>query len=194
MRVAANSGSTTTRAADRKDTRGPYDGGMATCPQCRKALAEVETPAGPALGCDGCGHVWLDARCLEALQATAERHYTADDVRLLRAESKARKRAALQRPVVYCRCPSCGNQMLRRTFGEVSFLLVHYCAAHGFWISREELEGIASYISRGGEILEMANVTEKLEERLRCMESKNRRLEKRADSGGVGFIPAIFPF
>ncbi len=124
-------------------------------------------------------------------QATAERHYTADDVRLLRAESKARKRAALQRPVVYCSCPACGNQMLRRTFGEMSFLLVHYCAAHGFWIHREELEGIASYVSRGGEILEMANVTEKLEERLRWMESK---IGERADSGGVSFIPGIFPF
>ncbi|MHC4731945.1 MAG: hypothetical protein ACYS6Z_15330, partial [Planctomycetota bacterium] len=149
---------------------------MATCLQCTKALAEVETPAGPALGCDECAHVWLEAHRLEALQASAERRYTADDVRSLRAESKARKHAALQRPVVYCSCPACGNQMLRRTFGEVSFLLVHYCAAHGFWIHREELDGIASYVSRGGEILEMTNVTEKLEERLRDLESENRRL------------------
>ena len=170
-------------------------GDMATCPQCRKDLAEVETPAGPALGCDGCAHVWLEANRLEALQASAERSYTPDDVHSLRAESKARKRAALQRPVVYCRCPACGNQMLRRTFGEVSFLLVHFCAAHGFWIHREELEGIASYVSRGGEILEMTNATARLEERLRDLESDNRRLAKRAaESRGGAFIPLILPF
>lgn len=170
-------------------------GEMATCPQCRKTLAEVETPAGPALGCDGCAHVWLDAQRLEDLQASAERHYTADDVRTLRAESKSRKQTALQRPVVYCSCPACGSQMLRRTFGEVSFLLVHYCAAHGYWIHRDELAGIAAYVSRGGEILEMENAKEKLEERLRWLESENRLLEKRAaEGGGPPFIPLIFPF
>ena len=40
----------------------------------------------------------------------------------------------------------------------------------------------------------MANLTEKLEERLRCSERENRRLGERADSGGVTFIPLFFPF
>ena len=163
---------------------------LATCPQCETNLAKVETPAGPALGCHGCGHVWLDAHSLEALQKTAERRYRADDVRRLREECKARMRAALERPVVYCRCPGCGNQMLRRTFGERSFLLVHFCAAHGYWIHRDELEGILAYVTRGGELLEMESVAEKLQERLRDLES-----EKRAASGsGPTFIPMIFPF
>jgi Zn-finger nucleic acid-binding protein len=164
---------------------------MATCPQCKRPLAEVETPAGPALGCDGCAHVWLDARSLEALQTTAERRYTADDVRRLREECKARKQAALQRPVAYCNCPSCGNQMLRRTFGERSFLLVHYCAAHGYWIHRDELEGIVAYVTCGGELLEMEHVTEELEERLRDVENRLRDVENR---GGSTFVPLIFPF
>ena len=170
-------------------------GDMATCPQCSKALAEVETPAGPALGCDGCAHVWLEAHRLDALQASTERHYTADDVRALRDESEARKQSALKRPVVYCSCPACGSQMLRRTFGDVSFLLVHYCAAHGYWIHRDELAAIAAYVSRGGEILELEHVKEQLEERLRGLESRTRLLERRAaESGHAPIVPRIFPF
>lgn len=170
-------------------------GAMATCPQCRRDLAQVEIPAGTARGCDGCAHVWLDAPALEALQATAERRYTAADVRRLREECEARQRAALQRPVVYCNCPGCGNQMLRRTFGARSFLLVHFCAAHGYWIHRDELEGILAYVTRGGELLEMENVAARLEERLRDLESNVRDLERRAASGsGIAFIPLMFPF
>jgi Zn-finger nucleic acid-binding protein len=164
---------------------------MAICPQCRRNLTEVETPAGAALGCGGCAHVWLDTRSLEALRATALRHYRPDDVRALREESEARKRAALQRPVVYCRCPACGKQMHRRTFGEVSFLLLHHCVAHGYWIHRDELEGIAAYVTRGGEILEMRHVLDELEERVSRVESENRRLGERA---GPTFVPLILPF
>lgn len=168
-------------------------GAMATCPQCRRSLSQVETPAGAALGCAGCDHVWLDAHKLEAMQKTAERRYTANDVRLLGEECEARKQAALQRPVVYCKCPACGNQMLRRTFGERSFLLVHFCAAHGYWIHRDELEGIFAYVTRGGELLEMESVTARLEERLRDLESDVRVLERRAAGGrGPTFIPLPF--
>ena len=113
-------------------------------------------------------------------------------MRALRAESKARKTHALERKVVYCRCPACDSQMLRRTFGETSYLLVHYCATHGFWIHRDELEAIASFVARGGEILEMAHATEQLAERVRRLENQTRSLEQRSDGGGVAFVP--FPF
>jgi hypothetical protein len=96
--------------------------------------------------------------------------------------------------VVAVSLKNCGNQMLRRTFGEVSFLLVHYCAAHGYWIHEGELKGIASYIERGGEILELEQATELLEERTRRLENENRRLEDRARSASGGFTPLIFPF
>jgi len=170
---------------------------MAVCPQCQRSLAEIETPAGAALGCDGCAHVWIDAHSLEVLQMTSERRYTADDVRLLSEECKARRRSALERPVTYCKCPGCGKQMLRRTFGVRSFLLVNFCAADGYWIHRDELAGIHSYVTRGGELLEMKDLTENLEKRLRDLESDVRILKEKKrrgyDSGGFAFVPIVMP-
>jgi hypothetical protein len=130
---------------------------------------------------------------LEALQAGLERRYTPDDVRALRDESEARKRAALERPVVYCRCPACGNPMLRRTFGTRSFLLVHFCAAHGYWIHGDDLDGVVDYIARGGEVLEMADTAERLAARVRELERQNRTLEHRARTASAA-IPLLFPF
>jgi len=170
-----------------------YHGCVLACLQCQRNLVATDTLAGPVPGCAACGHRWLSAAQLAALQAGVERRYTPDDVRALRDESKARKRAALQRPVVYCRCPTCGNQMLRRTFGEVSFLLVHFCAAHGYWIHGDDLDGVVDYIARGGEVLEMANATERLALRIRDLERQNRTLEDRARIAGA-FIPLAFPF
>ena len=161
---------------------------MATCPQCDQELAATDTLIGPVPGCDGCGHLWLGAEQLRTLQATAPRSYVPDDVKLLRAECAARKDAAFQRPIVYFRCPGCDNQMLRRNFGAMSYLLLHYCADHGYWIHRDELEGIASYLARGGELLEMEKAQEMLEERLRRLEAKGFRVAEEGDSGG-GFIP-----
>ena len=161
--------------------------GAATCPQCNQRLAQADTPAGPALGCDGCNHRWLDADRLEHLQATTERRYTPDDVDALRGESKSRKEAATKRPVIYVRCPGCDKPMLRRTFGETSYLLVNYCADHGFWIHEDELAGIVRYIERGGEILDLRATRDALEQRVRDLD---RRIGKeKGGAGDAGYTP-----
>ncbi|MHC4938912.1 MAG: hypothetical protein ACYTHK_08090 [Planctomycetota bacterium] len=165
---------------------------MAMCGRCRKALGEFETPLGPVSGCPGCGHLWIGADRLKEFQETAERRYTPQTVRALRREGKERKRAALQREVVYHDCPACGNQLLRRTFGELSFLLVHYCAQHGYWIHRDELDGIVDYIERGGEVLEMRHTIETLEQEVRDTQHRNRELERRTQDGGA--VSFYFPF
>lgn len=161
----------------------------ATCPQCNHRLAQVDSPAGPVLGCETCDHRWLDIDGLESLQSTTTRNYTPEDVEALHTESKSRKEAALERPVVYMTCPACDNQMLRRTFGEVSFLLIHYCANHGYWIHGDELDAIVDYIKRGGEILEYRAEQEKLKLRLGDLERETRDLEQQKNSAGISFIP-----
>lgn len=142
-------------------------------------------------GCSRCGHRLLEHDALEGLQQSAQRSYTPEDVRALKAECKERKRATVERPVVYLDCPGCGNQLLRRTFGQSSFLLVHYCATHGYWIHKDELEGIAAYLQRGGELLEMEALQSDLAQRLRHIESKNRDLEQSA-AQEQSYVPVVF--
>ncbi|MHC4409738.1 MAG: hypothetical protein ACYS0F_12130 [Planctomycetota bacterium] len=165
---------------------------MAMCARCRKTLQECESPIGKVPGCEACGHLWIGAGRLQEFQETAERRYTPETVGALRAEGQKRKQAALKREIVYCNCPECGNQLLRRTFGEMSFLLVHYCAAHGYWIHRDELDGIVDYVKRGGEVLEMRNEIETLEQQSREAQHRTRELERKAQSGGGG-APFLFP-
>ena len=161
---------------------------MASCPQCATKLAETPTPAGPAPGCEGCHHLWIGAGQLRTLQANTPRRYLPGDIDLLRAESATRKEAAFRRTIAYLRCPGCEKRMLRRTFGTMSYLLLHYCADHGYWIHRDELEGIAAYLARGGEVLEMARTQERLRERIRHLEAQGRRAEDHGD-GGSSFVP-----
>ena len=160
---------------------------MAACPQCNRELSKTDSPAGPLPGCDGCGHLWLDATSLDTFRGTVPRRYVSEDLDLLRAESAARQAAAFHRPIVYLRCPGCQKRMLRRTFGEVSYLLMHYCVDHGYWIHRDELEAIATYIARGGEVLESRATRERLEERIRHLEAQGRRGSEQG--GGDGFVP-----
>jgi len=161
------------------------------CRTCNRPLTEFVSPAGAVPGCSPCGHRLLEHTALEELQRSVQRHYTPDDVRELRAECKERKRATAERRVVYLDCPGCGNQLLRRTFGQLSFLLVNYCATHGYWIHKDELDGIAAYLERGGELLEMEAVQSDLAQSLRHLEGKNRDLEKTA-AQAQAFIPLMF--
>jgi len=166
-----------------------YTRGMPRCRECAKGLEERETAVGRAPACPGCDHVHVEAERIENLRETAERRYTPADVRALRAEGQERKKAALERAVVYRRCPACGNQLLRRTYGELSFLLVHYCAAHGYWIHAGELAGMLDYVERGGEVLELQHAIEGHEEEHRKLKLDNRELERRAAAGGVVMVP-----
>jgi len=156
------------------------------CSACSRPLAEIETPAGPAPGCEGCGHVLLAAPRFEQWLGTLERRYKPADVEALRDECKERRRAILQRPVRYLGCPGCERQLLRRSFGEVSSLLVHFCADHGYWIHRDELAGIADYVARGGEILDLRHAAERLAEQLDGARHDAREAERRGND--LGFL------
>ena len=128
---------------------------------------------------------------LEDFQEAAQRNYAPQDVRDLKAEAQERKKAAVERKVVYLDCPGCDHKLLRRTFGSCSFFLVNYCAQHGYWIHADELAGVVDYIQRGGEVLEMRNDLRELEERTRQLSRENSQLEKNAQ--GAGIVPIIIP-
>jgi predicted RNA-binding Zn-ribbon protein involved in translation (DUF1610 family) len=161
------------------------------CRSCNQTLTEVDSPAGRVPGCTSCNHRLLDHVALEDLQRGVRRIYTPVEVRLLEDECKERKRDAVERAVVYLDCPGCGNQLLRRTFGRLSFLLVHFCATHGYWIYENELAGIADYLERGGELLELEHARQEIEEQLRDAHAKHREL-RQAAANSQAFVPLLF--
>ncbi len=167
---------------------------MPTCPQCHANLIETDTPAGPAPACKDCGHLFVTADQLDEMQARIERRYTPDDVQALHDECGARKRAAVDRPVVYVRCPECQEPMARRTFGRASFVLVHVCTSHGSWLHGDALNDIADYIRRGGELIEWRHAHERLEDQLEQAERGRSRAEQRAHAAGDGTSSMIGMF
>jgi len=52
--------------------------------------------------------------------------------------------------VAYRKCPICGDLMQRKNFGKRSGVIVDWCGEHGVWLDADELESIATFISRGG--------------------------------------------
>lgn len=159
---------------------------MPSCPTCKHALEARETLVGMTPFCARCEHAWIPAALLEEFDETAQRTYTPADLENLRTECDERKRASIERKVAYYDCPGCSNKLLRRTYGNCSFLLVHYCAKHGYWIHVDSLAGIVDYIERGGEILEMKYDVHLLEDQKRQLQRENASIQMRTGHSGSG--------
>jgi len=167
---------------------------MAVCPRCKRALTPGETALGPAPVCPSCDHAWIAPEQIEAFQDSAERRYRGDELDALRKEALARRQTMLDSDIVYCDCPGCARRMLRRTYGETSFLLVHYCAAHGYWIGAEQIRGIVDWVRRGGEVLELRRRIEHYEEETRRLRIDLKGAELRAYQGDGGAVVPFMPF
>ncbi|MEM8883148.1 MAG: hypothetical protein AAGD14_03675 [Planctomycetota bacterium] len=136
------------------------------CPHCSLALTDADTAAGPRPHCSRCDHVYLPRGELDAILAETPRSYAPRDLETLAETCKERHQAALARPVVYCRCPECGEPMRRSNYGLVSFVLMHSCLDHGTWIARDDLGLLIEFVRGGGEVLELRAQKAQLEERL----------------------------
>ena len=165
---------------------------MASCPTCRKPLAIGPTPLGDNPVCASCEFVWVTEPAMEEFQASTKREYLPSDLERLKADIEARKAAIFDEKVTYYSCPGCDKQMLRRNFGKETFLLVHYCASHGFWMSLESAEAAADYVRRGGELLELRRLIEDLEAEGRRLEIKAAEADRRARSAGAHYSPFFF--
>ena len=166
---------------------------MAACPTCKKPLENRETPMGAIPGCEACTHAWFTEDELSAYQQAAQRSFTPDDLLHLQADIRARQEAAMKRPVEYLSCPGCDRQLLRRTFGMRTFLLVHYCVEHGYWVHDDDLAGIVDFVTSGGEILELQSRIEQLEENAQQLRIQRAAAEQRARTAGAVAYPFIFP-
>ena len=94
-----------------------------------------EVPQGEALGCDGCGGVWVDDRAFAALRQGME-----DEIMGV-GEALAERALPSLGMRVPTRCPICAHAL---TPTQVSGVRVDFCAAHGTWIDHVEVEAIAT--------------------------------------------------
>jgi Zn-finger nucleic acid-binding protein len=119
------------------------------CPACETALHAVTVGRVVVHECAGCGGTWVRARdfdaIVERIQAGAEPSASAG-----LGTRRARHPVSTRDPVVYRRCPECGQVMHRRNFGRASGIIVDWCREHGTWFDATELQAVAAYVRAGG--------------------------------------------
>jgi Zn-finger nucleic acid-binding protein len=118
------------------------------CAECEQDMT-VRTVAGTLVQeCAGCHGLWVAADSFDTL--------------VKRAAGAARRRPthglggdalharSIDARVVYRRCPVCRMQMVRKSFGRTSGVIVDWCGRHGTWLDADELEHVAAFVLAGG--------------------------------------------
>lgn len=125
----------------------PRAGEPLPCPACESDLA-LRVLAGTLLHqCPACDGLWVRNEGFDALVARTEterRASTAGDAATPPAPRP------LDTTVVYRRCPSCRQRMVRKNFGRTSGVIVDWCGRHGLWLDADELEHVARFVAAGG--------------------------------------------
>ena len=103
------------------------------CPRCQLPLAAQRSRAISALGCGGCGGVWVDND--NARRALADA--TVDAVQLSQSAGRAARRS-VSTGSSGLRCPACERAMTRLRLSP-SNVEVDLCHDHGTWFDRDEL-------------------------------------------------------
>ena len=116
----------------------------ASCPRCEhRYLDAFLGPDGEILDCGSCGGQFVS---LDILQVMLRRYENAS----LELSDRYRAGNPITDPLKYLRCPSCGDLMLRKNFGNVSGVVVDICAKHGTWFDVGELARVLAFVSDGG--------------------------------------------
>jgi len=138
------------------------------CPACeeraRLSSRAWPDPPGNVLECTRCGGLWLSNDLFAELERRARR----SALSLPAATAREPVRAA---PVVYRRCPECGQPMNRRNYGGTSGVVLDRCSRHGLWFDDAELERVLGWVRSGG--LELAE--RRRDEERNAAERRRRR-------------------
>ncbi len=120
-----------------------YGPGELTCPKCSVDLGCYRAPAGRLFDCGLCGAQFVEHALLKEL---LERREIAGAL----FPRKPRQANPLEQPVVYVKCPACGELMNRVNFGGTSGIIVDVCSRHGLWFDPGELPQVLKFVEEGG--------------------------------------------
>ena len=117
------------------------------CPRCKGTLRSRSVGTTALVECGNCAGIWLAAQELDRICEKAD------------VESLVRQHLAQLVPenpvmptggVTYIPCPTCGQLMNRKNFGQRSGVIVDICKPHGVWLDHRELERIVDFVREGG--------------------------------------------
>ena len=140
--------------------------GTLQCPRCDQKLEAFSAGGGKLYDCNNCGGQFVEHALLEQLLEQKELYGAALPRRIVKPQNPLTER------VVYVKCPSCGEHMNRKNFGESSGVIVDICSNHGTWFDSGELPRVLAFVEQGG--LDRAR-------RLRA-ESDRRRARERIET------------
>lgn len=165
------------------------------CPRCKKPLHTRKLETVILEECGECCGLWLSNDAFREVSRLKVEEYGANPL-----PERDRSERRLD-PVVYLKCPACGDLMNRTNFGRRSGVIIDQCAKHGVWLDDEELERIARFIAEGGLAQARKVEAQELERRARRARSAARlesssllgSIDASSPSVGVlGFLSRLF--
>ena len=118
--------------------------GALACPRCDRELEAFATGGGRLYDCNNCGGQFVEHDLLQELLERRELYGAALPRRIVKPHNPLSER------VVYVKCPSCGEHMNRKNFGESSGVIVDICSRHGSWFDSGELPRVLAFVEQGG--------------------------------------------
>ncbi len=133
--------------------------------------------------CERCGGLWLNkADFHDICTQTEEQEAVLGLQKTLNIPAPLNRRPKR----TYIPCPECGKLMNHRNFAHCSGVVLDWCAEHGNWFDRNELQRIVAFIRNGGLRKARERKLSELKEReadLRRRELQGAILRNRLDSG-----------
>ena len=122
------------------------------CPRCAFALSALTLAAGPVDECERCGGLFVAHPTMRALiDARRPAPRTPVEAPPTRGPFQSSyPPPAPGAPIAYLPCPTCGQRMNRKLFGQGSALVVDTCAIHGTWFDHGRLTTALAFVALGG--------------------------------------------
>jgi Zn-finger nucleic acid-binding protein len=124
------------------------------CPRCGEANLSAHLVGETLMDeCSRCGGVWIDRPSFERLVRDREQMSVVDGLgglQIVDLDAPPVSKPSSLGPVVYIRCPDCGELMNRKNFAQRSGVVLDICRPHGIWFDADELGKVIAFVLRGG--------------------------------------------
>jgi Zn-finger nucleic acid-binding protein len=147
------------------------------CPRCEVAMLGRTVGEFPVMGCPKCSGLFVHHETFEMMQDNTQRIVEVTD-------GQIRPVVEPEASVQYLRCPVCRLMMNRKNFAGASGVIIDICRAHGIWFDAGELEGIMTFISKGGLRDARARQLESLESEEKLVKYRSQAPNSGASHGG----------
>ncbi len=147
------------------------------CPRCEVKLLGKTVGEFPVMGCPECAGLFIHHETFEMMQDNTQRVVEATG-------GEVRPVAEPETTVHYLRCPVCRQIMNRKNFAGSSGVIIDICKTDGIWFDAGDLEGIMTFISRGGMVQARSKQLEAMKDEKQLQEYRQQGPHVGAPGGG----------